>query len=588
MANYNLLSGSAIDNYLSFLFDVIDSEKCFLGYARKAPIWGLDSLVFIEHQTTWTQKIGSPNFEYLDGTDNFLTNKFFDKNSQTLIGGSLSDFYREIYIAYTDDLEDYDLTAFSIISNDLIAGGDGRLYLDYVNEFWAKIQNLSPYYYKEIFLDIENHPTRKYYILNYAQDTTIPIKIVKKTKIELPYYATDCRLYYTVDGSQDKNYININLKKTINILGEILITGLIDPDSPNYDLETGTNYFLKNLDSSQKSLFLNAGTNFFVEDFNGNTLIYNMKYIAPIPDVNSPILFESNSEKYVLYSYFSPYTNETLYVKVRVGTYSDDEIGIWNESLPFKSSVPVDDSNPPGLDVTYLKNPVVKKSISDVLGLIKIKKEDILFIKELKTLADKETYENYGFEIEEMELIGETSSHLGYIKENVSIGSTLVKLRDGHSFIEGDDIILGGSFFKVMESVFLPGNSYVVLDYPLNINLLLGQVIYSEQTNINAKVVFAKTIDKDKALKYNFDSILINKQVDNIGEFSPTEDIYRQIFICYKPKNIDGTECSLDVYSGIFQPQIHDYDIGLLLYLANKVPVYRKWITNKETFKIIL
>jgi hypothetical protein len=51
MANFNFLSGSSIDIFPTFLFDIMENEDCFLGFAKGSPAnqWGISTLLHTTH-----------------------------------------------------------------------------------------------------------------------------------------------------------------------------------------------------------------------------------------------------------------------------------------------------------------------------------------------------------------------------------------------------------------------------------------------------------------------------------------------------------------------------------------------------------
>jgi hypothetical protein len=181
---------------------------------------------------------------------------------------------------------------------------------------------------------------------------------------------------------------------------------------------------------------------------------------------------------------------------------------------------------------------------------------------------------------------------------------------DFHSFVVGDTIFIPykpqtvltvGKTYTVSTIDTTSGSSSVTFTEPLLLeeNLLINDVLNSNPTNVTASIMLAHTTDKDKALSYGFYNVLIDKEVpikNSASSACPTENIYRQLFICYKPKYSVGN-CTADIYNTdanalvptqIFNTTTWKYDIGVLLYLSNKIPVYRKWANVNEQFKIIL
>lgn len=100
-------------------------------------------------------------------------------------------------------------------------------------------------------------------------------------------------------------------------------------------------------------------------------------------------------------------------------------------------------------------------------------------------------------------------------------------------------------------------------------------------------VKYIKTQNRELAVKYECDSVMLDKSLPST---LPTEEIYRKLFISYRPKLSDGSTASANNYTGseIFNNDSYEQNIGTLIYIANKVPVYRKYISSSEEFKIII
>ncbi len=581
------------------MFDALSSGDAYLGFARSKPVWGLQALVSVEHNRR--------NYNFKDlvaGNSNISDargeNKYFDLSSLSDITG-YNDFYREVFLAYTDGKDDFDMDSFTLIPNEEIAlGADGKLYLNHINEYFCYIHNLSPKWYELIKNNTDDTRTRKYYILNYYKNETIAIKIMDKVYTEVPYYTFDCNLvFYINDDLTTRRTINRNgsgpLKKTVNILGETRINGLIESDVDVISLD-----FASKLDF--KKMLLEDNTYFELVDLNGNIVIPRMKYANEfnISDSDDDRIFiENGNEKFLLLKYKND-KNEEVFVKTLIGSINYDDVGIWHEALPFESAAnPVDDSNPPALDVTYLKNPMISSSIFDVNGLIKINpNQDVQFVKEMKTLEEKLKFESWGFATEETIMHGKESVHQGILKDTAQAGTKFIFLEDGHTFVLGDYTVIGSVNYIVGAVSYAFGNSYIKLNEELRTTLVWEPtlLIQSRMTNVIARITYAKTINKDLALRYGFTSAMISKQVDGgIGGSSPSSEIYRQLFICYKPKYWDETlgeikYCYNDIYTkdNLFLSNDHKWDIGTLLYVAPKMPIYRKFLATAETFSILL
>jgi len=580
MALYNFLSGSSIDNVTNFLFDNLQSGDCYLGYSRGVPElqWGISAMVFVEHSTI-ADNSSFPICVAKSG-DIYTAEKFFDLNSVNLVSGT-TDVNRELFIGKVLNTD----TTFSnveYLSTDTI----GELSLSYVGEDWMVIEGLSKYYYELITPSV----SASYYIFNYTKNNIYATKILNKSFVNIPYYTTSCNLYMKADGETEYTLIKSNLQRTINIIGESYVTGMFAPETIAASGQDAV--FIEN--TINKTTLLNAS--FILKDTSGNILIENMDFVDPESGNPSGIYTEinslGNSSKYIAFKY--PYVNAELqYIKFMVGTKQNDELAIWNEMLPYNTAIPTSDSNPPGLDVSYLKNPGLSTSIFDVKGLVQILPEEVTFVKELFNNTEEATYTNLGFEIEEIELNGPNTEHLGIVKYFTQAGSgaTIVQLNDFHTFVVGDIIVdptVPEITYTVIGVDYSFGSSYIALNRSLVTDLAKNYVLTSNPSSVTARIKLAKTTDKKKALKYGFVAVLVNKIVDLVGVNSPTEDIYRQLFICYKPKDSTGNICDSFIHRTIFNSTDFVYDVGTVMYICNKIPIYRKWANISEEFKIIL
>ena len=59
-------------------------------------------------------------------------------------------------------------------------------------------------------------------------------------------------------------------------------------------------------------------------------------------------------------------TGDSMYtqnIKVAVGPNDINEFAVWNEFLPFDTNLLNSDSNPPALEISYLRTPLIERSI---------------------------------------------------------------------------------------------------------------------------------------------------------------------------------------------------------------------------------
>jgi len=584
MAQFNFLSGSSIDNVTNFVFDALQSGDSYIGYAKGVPEmqWGINALVYIDH--TEVNNISSfPSSAVAKGTDTYTSNKFFDLNSVSLISGA-NDTNREVFIGKVANTDTSMSNVEYFDSSEI-----GSLKLSYIGKNWAVIEGLSRYYYNLMTVSA----SASYYVFNFNKNKLIACKIMSKSFVNIPYYTTNCNLYIKKDGESDFTLIKTNIQRTINIIGESYVSGLNAPE--NIEVGDLDIIFSESISgTTHKSDMLTA--TFLLKDESGNILIDNMSFVDPEVGNPSGLYTEISSlgsgSKYLTFKY--PYVNSELqYIKFMIGSKQNNELAIWNEVLPFDTAIPTSDSNPPGLDVSYLKNPLFAKSIFDIKGIIKIEPTDVEFVKEMFNDTEKTTYQDLGFEIETIDLTGPNTEHLGIIRLFTQAGSatSVIPLNDFHTFVVGDvieDPIVEGMNYTVIGVDYSFGSASIVLNKALVSDLAKNYVLTSTPSDISARVTLAKTSDKEKALKHGLPSVLISKSVDLTGINSPTEDIYRQLFISYKPKDNTNTVCTDTIYRDMFDINNFEYHTGTVLYVSNKIPVYRKWANIAEEFKIIL
>jgi len=107
------------------------------------------------------------------------------------------------------------------------------------------------------------------------------------------------------------------------------------------------------------------------------------------------------------------------------------------------------------------------------------------------------------------------------------------------------------------------------------------------ENDAETTVSYATTSSIDIARNYGFDLVRVGKTLDST---TPTDSTYRQLFLCYLPKDKDGAALTASTadHDAIFSTTNHEYDLGTVLYLANKAPVYRKYLGEDETFVIMV
>lgn len=588
MTQFNYMSGSSIDNVSQFLFQAFESGKCYLGFGKGTPEmqWGVNSLIMIDN-TNFPTSVASDN----NGSTSSST-IFFDINSVKEVAGANEE-------NQTVSINFY-LNSDISFENPIPVSGIGELKLMYMNKDWAIIQGLSKYYYTYM----EPSSSGSYYIVKGTERA----KILNKSFINVPYYAVNCTLWTKLASAAEYTIAASGLQRTINFLGETFISGLTAPESQSND-----SLFNDQVNGEVHKQLLLAAEDFVLKDESGNILLENMSFVD-INDTSSTALYTEvstpgNSKKYLTFSY--PYIGENLqYIKVLVETNQVDELAIWNEALPYESLIPTSDSNPPALDVSYLKNTLLGTSLFDVNGFTKIKTGEFSFAKEVNNNSESLSYQNKGFTIETITLTGAPTAHVGTLKVAASSGDDVIELYDFNGFVVGDEIFIkydyydtsenpAGLTYTVIEVDYTNGSNSITLNTPLVLNIgvdiPINAILTSELTTTTAVITMATTTDKNLALKNGVFNVKIDKTVPLIGASSPTENIYRQLFIAFEPKDSDGNLLTNDVYNGdasVYGVNFDNinwiYDNGLILYVANKVPIYRKWASSDEQFIIVI
>lgn len=585
MTLYNYMSGSTIDNYTQFIFDAMLSEDCYLGFSKGTPDmqWGVNTLLLLENESFPANMANTFN------SASASSDLYFDRNSIIDIAGS-TEGQQTITIGF---VETSDVTFSNVQTVQTI----GDLKLMYMGKNWAIIQGLSKYYYQYL----TPSSSGSYYLFNYNNNTNLPVKILEKSLANSPYYVSNCDMYVQSVSGGAWSLAASGLQRTINVLGETYITGL-----PASELQSDESIFNDAVSAEEhKNILINSYA-FSLVDESGSIILNDMKFVNAEETSSTAIYTEvtslGNSQKYTTFSY-SFANNELQYIKMIIGPNQYDEFGIWNEALPYESIIPTSDGNPPALDVSYLKNSLVGSSLFDINGFSKVVTADVDFVKEVNNGSEQAFYSAAGFTIEQLILNGSPSVHNGIVKSTVSNGDSIINLFDFNGFVVSDQIAIESLTYTVSAVDYTPGSNSItlvnnsdaglniVISTPINTNTVLS----STETDINAIITVAKTKDKDKALRYGFFNVLISKEVDLIGANSPTENIYRQLFIAYRPKDSSGNYLTADTYNGDlsvygvnFNQDTWSYDNGLIIYISNKVPIYRKWASTNEQFKIII
>ena len=116
-------------------------------------------------------------------------------------------------------------------------------------------------------------------------------------------------------------------------------------------------------------------------------------------------------------------------------------------------------------------------------------------------------------------------------------------------------------------------------------NIITTTIDDDSETSVD----YAVTTNIADAITYSFDFVQIDKSITGGVGGEVTEEIYRELFICFNPKDANGVNLTVTeaTHTDLFQETNHTYDLGTILYLARKEPVFRKHLQSPEEFKII-
>jgi hypothetical protein len=594
MSNFNYLSGSSVDNNTEMLFELFASDKCYLGFSHGMPDlqWGLNALVNIS--ASGVSAIQAPN----SSSDNDA----YYYSLRTTGMNDANKFLRKVYIASVTN------GTWTFLPEPSV----GTLYLSFINSDWAMVSGFK----KDYFNFMTPVSGTEYFLMpsNTTAVTASAIPIINKQFRNLPYYTTNCTLMYETSPGGGYAVAASGLQKTVNILGETYVTGMHDNVGFFSDAFTVAN--------ANKAAI--KATKFQLIDTSSNPLLIEMAYVDEAPGNLSQIYtegqFVGGTSKYVTLRY--KFTNAAAsavtqldyqYLKFMVGPNGADELAVWNEAFPFDSVIPVADAYPPALDISYLKNPSLSTSIFDVRGLTKISPAsgDVFYMKQLMSQSEADAAALTPLTVEDIQLDGPMTEHIGYTATAVSGGATVIPMNNFHTFVVGDTInipnaptsgdtsiitaysvcacsyVIGAASITLNQILVFGPNEYLPVNFPL----------VSLATTVVAKISIAKTSNKAIGLKYGCTNVLINKSVPNVGPLSPTENIYRQLFVCYNPQSSGGGLITDSVVNGdnrtlgaIYQTGTMTENIGMLLFLSNTVAFYRKYALGgaEQAFQIII
>jgi hypothetical protein len=394
----------------------------------------------------------------------------------------------------------------------------------FINEDWILARGLDPTYSFDP-VDNDGTTTFKYFIFNSDKNPANMLQIDYLNEFEYPGLSTKVQFKYApVDSTTPYD------------------AGTADVVPGGDDLERRLNIQGEYLVTGISQDFIDwfetdpnaKNATFFLVDTAGALLLDKIIYEEAVVTAEETAYIFS----YVVQDTTPSGGTVTRKVRFKLSTKVNinNRMAVFHESLPVRSLIaPVADNNPPGLQVSYVRHPSIHESIFDVVGAQQLAQDDVWMVYEIPA---------------------DSTETLQY--------------------------------FQALDSTYADPNILTIETIDIDQNAA---------TSTTVQKTYAKTKDIGFSARENFNSIMVDVSLDSA---TPTEEIYRQIFISWGLKYYDGTAgfvmggTGIDPgpsYSGrskFFNPNTHSNDVGVVFYVANKFPVYRKYLTTDETIKIIL
>jgi len=527
---FSLLSGATINNELRLMYELLRSGECYLGFNRQHETWGQGTLI------RYSKASGQ---EWPNGVIGDIGGIFDDQHRFLNISSAGTTAIHMARFEYADGESDYpvDVTDRLVWLTDDANGGivNGVDYLEciFINDKWINIRGIDPTYEFSLYDDTQQK-SYKYFIFNYAKDINNLLEVDIIREFEHPGLSTRVQLKYASHGVTNATVADIapgcsDLERRVNINGEYHITGI------------GAEFidWLENTNTAKNSAF-------FLIDKDGALLVDSIEYDETIiTEHGQPeFIFKYQVSEHITNDPNSSLTAErNVRFKITTADNINNRFAIFRESLPVESHIaPVADNNPPGLPISYVRSKDIDESIFNVVGLYQLNQPNVQLAFEIPGPYPVGTE------------IVDNPSYYYFIEKAAEIANT--NILDIETLVIDEDVL----------------------------------------TNTLIEKKYAVTQDLDFGMAENFNLILVSAELNNV---TPTQDIYRQIFISWRPEYYDGlalVKCGSGSNPGpnyseattFFDPNNHVNETGTLFYLANKMPVYRKYIDGLETFKIII
>ena len=580
--SYDLLVGTSVDYQRSLFYEMLSSGNLYLGFGRNSPIWGFGTLIQLEHNSTYpTDAIATAQSQ---GT------KFYDIETDGIISGGNIAGSDTVFVGYK--LKSATSWTFVLEGE----AGIGNLSLLHMNENWAMIKGLNSEYIENL-LSKYSISSYDYALFNYNKELTTLCAISLMDNVTPLEIKEEVKLMYSTGENATSPTTAFNssligtLYKHINNLGETYISGL----ESSFVID-GLGYIEQNS--------LNSAS-YFITDVNGVILQDNIKYIN---------ITHSTEEIAIEFSY--PIVGEVIQNSGRLKFVSQgpsDRLAIFYEQ--FQDGVDVSDITPPPMSLDYLKSGAFQKSIFDIQGMIKINSLQVngndggttIATSSFTTDVNMTTLSVDELAGSKLVLCGLDAGLYAIVTNtNLASGNTIVvseifpkTLTNSDFFIRKDDELkfarrIDNQTTKdVLLGVPNPGGQdtrAVDPNYPGVPSVSLANVITTIiDDDTETAVDYAVTANISDAITYSFDFVQIDKSVAGGVGGEVTENIYRELFVCFNPKDANGANMTASeaTHADLFQETNHTYDLGTILYLARKEPVFRKHLQSPEDFKII-
>ena len=640
---YKKISGATTDTLNSLLFKEFDKEKFYLAFLRNTDTWGNWALVKISLNDTLSNILASTP----DVNNKFTTRNIAGYTENSLKVGiykttsSVTNFGGEDLTVFQQipELIDYDLSILYLNSSWAVIKGLPADYHKFINtnaneKFYIIKNNTSVYTEhpdnKLAIAKIENKIDLSEYIysesvvLSAVKDDSEVLAMSNLTK------SVNMLGEVSIDGAEE-SYAE-------GFTEQVLIDNYsVDGTTFSSDISNWPYFTLRNGINKQTLIYDKMYLIKGKDEYNNDTIWH-------VSNKDKYMLFKaSNSFGTDFFIRISIGNTDN-----GIGIYHES-LPFDYELIDSMNTV--SDANPTSIDITYLKDQSISSSLFELLNLTKIKKSQLTdtldtdcyskvsFVRELTNLTEKNRYLGYGFvennssaakRIENIDVTIDPDLdgyvyHYGNIRRNPNTTSgnypskCLRLYLYSNPFIVGD--VINIRYFdeshstydnnKTQKYITVTGvsnqedNYYIDLSTPTLFEIKFNSespeeeainkdeaAIYSEQTTILSRVTYAVCDSYDNAVKYNMNSVKIEMHIpkQNLAASMYT-GIYRQVAICHEPYYFPAgvkTICTDDYYSSDLIDSTYCNDMGSVVFISNKTPIYRQFLDSKELFVIII